>query len=80
INDILIALKQISTNESASLKSPVKGDEIDDEDDDSQDDEDLINDQKKNFLSSTNQTEYDPNKLCTYTTTKREYANQHWYH
>ncbi|CAM4878013.1 unnamed protein product [Rotaria socialis] len=80
INDILIALKQISTNESASLKSPVKGDEIDDEDDDSQDDEDIINDQKKNFLSSTNQTEYDPNKLCTYTTTKREYANQHWYH
>ena len=25
-------------------------------------------------------TESDPNQLCTYTTTKREYGTQHWYH
>ena len=40
----------------------------------------LTIDSKKSLLSSTIQTEYDPNKLCTYTTTKKEYANQHWYH
>ncbi|CAF1322792.1 unnamed protein product, partial [Rotaria sordida] len=82
INDILIALKHLSTiNDSTSLKSPLKLDESgDDEDDDSQDDEDINIDQKKTLLSSTIQFEYDPNKLCTYTTTKKEYANQHWYH
>ncbi|CAF4256832.1 unnamed protein product, partial [Rotaria sp. Silwood2] len=80
INDILIALKHLSTNDSISLKSSLKLDETDDEDDDSQDDEDINNEQKKNLLSSTIQPEYDPNKLCTYTTTKKEYANQHWYH
>ncbi|CAF3538830.1 unnamed protein product [Rotaria sp. Silwood1] len=80
INDILIALKYLSTNESISLKSSLKIDETDDEDDDSQDDEDTNIEQKKILLSSTIQPEYDPNKLCTYTTTKKEYANQHWYH
>lgn len=81
INDILTALKHLSTTELSALKSPVKSDESEDEDDDSQDDDDdSTNDQKKSLLSSTIQSEYDPNKLCTYTTTKKEYANQHWYH
>jgi len=80
INDILIALKHLSTTELLSLKSPLKSDESEDEDDDSQDDDDLSIDPKKSLLSSTIQPEYDPNKLCTYTTTKKEYANQHWYH
>jgi E3 ubiquitin-protein ligase UBR4 len=84
INDILIALKHLSNNELLTLKSPVKSDESEDDDDDSQDDDDdddnLTIDPKKSLLSSTIQTEYDPNKLCTYTTTKKEYANQHWYH
>ena len=80
INDILIALKHLSTTDSLSIKSPLKSDESDDEDDDSQDDDDTPIDSKKSLLSSAKQTEYDPNKLCTYTTTKKEYANQHWYH
>lgn len=52
INDILIALKYLSTNEQSILKS----DESDDEDD-----ENTSNDSKKS-LSTTFQTEYDPNK------------------
>ncbi|CAF3628387.1 unnamed protein product [Adineta steineri] len=80
INDILIALKHLSTPDSPSLKSPFKSDESEDDDNDSQDDEDISFDSKKTFISSTNSANYDPNKLCTFTTTKKEYANQHWYH
>ncbi|UJR08441.1 hypothetical protein I4U23_012711 [Adineta vaga] len=81
INDVLTALKHLSTTDSSStVKSPLKSDESDDEDDDSQDDDELSLDSRKSYLSSTNQTEYDPTKLCTYTTTKKDYATQHWYH
>ena len=76
INDILIALKHLCNTDN----SPLKPEESDEDDDDSVDDDDLLTDSKKSSLSSSGTTEYDPNKLCTYTTTKKEYTNQHWYH
>ena len=74
INDILIALKHLCNTDN----SPLKPEESDEDDDDSVDDDDLLTDSKKSSLSSSGTTEYDPNKLCTYTTTKKEYTNQHW--
>ena len=86
VNDILIALKHLSKKESSNFKvssinDESENDDDDDDDDDSQDDEDTTTDQKMSLPSSANNSiEYDPNKLCTFTTTKKEYAHQHWYH
>ena len=69
LNDILIALKHLSTA-NITLESDNDDEPLDDEDETESD---------ASVVPSTS-SEYDPNKLCTYTTTKKEYANQHWYH
>ena len=74
LNDLLVALKHLSSDPLESV------DDEEDEDDDDEDDDHGQQSEGGSLPSSSSTTEYDPNKLCTYTTTKKEYANQHWYH
>ena len=77
INDILFALKYLSLHESPSS---FDSDESNNDDDDDDDDNDNSNAMLTFDETKKSSNDYDPNKLCTYTTTKKEYANQHWYH
>ncbi|CAF0847863.1 unnamed protein product, partial [Didymodactylos carnosus] len=89
INDVLSSLKLLTTPSEAvtttsddqpSLK-PVEHLEAD-EDSDDEEEFDSENNDESNYVEQTQNIgdAFDPNKLCTYTITKREYMNQHWYH
>ena len=66
LNDILIALRHLS-------RANITVESDDDDDDESLDDED------EPILPSSS-SDSDPNPLCLYATTKKEYGNQHWSH